>query len=685
MKRYLSSAGEPPRASPMPLTLRFREPVGASPGPEFADYFACKVARGMRLRSKSAAMGASPRLTIVGSILLAWFSLTLVGAMSAEPEKPLSFQEPAITESDRDHWSFRPIQQIALPLVKQGEWLTNGIDLFVLAKLEASNLEPAQEADRITLLRRLKLDLLGLPPTIEEMNTFEADPAFDAYERLVDQFLASPSYGERWAQTWLDLASFAETDGFEHDRVRYEAWRFRDWVIRSLNDDLPYDQFVFQQLAGDGDERTEQHIATMFCLAGPDMPDLNDQQLRRHDRLNDLTSTVGSVLLGLQFQCARCHDHKSDPISQADFYRLRAVFESSIPQLERDKPFNSFASMASTIPARFYFRGDLQQAGPTVRAGLPRIATEATQDIRYLESANPRAEFARWLFEDKNPLTARVIVNRLWQAHFGRGLIESPSDLGVVASGPTHPELLDWLAMELRRDDWSLKTIHRKIVLSSTYRQRSNAEPHDLIWKVRLEIDPRNLLYSRFPRHRLDAEIIRDSMLAAAGLLNLECGGEGVMPPIPDELVGTLLKGQWKSSEDAADHWRRSIYIFARRNLRYPIFESFDRPDAVTSCGKRDFSTTAIQALQMLNSQLTIQCSRSLCDRILDKSLLSEESQPVSDPIDRLFRYTLGRRPTERESEILHQFLGRSDASFQPRLLAACLAVLNANEFIYID
>lgn len=638
----------------------------------------------MSKKKPQGASGASLRF-IDGLFLIACLSLTLVGAMGDDPEKPRSFQEPAITESDRDHWSFRTIQQIKLPQVKDGIWPTNGIDSFVLAKCEASSIAPAQEAERTTLLRRLKLDLLGLPPTLEEMNTFEADSAIDAYERWVDQFLASPSYGERWAQPWLDLASFAETDGFEHDRVRNDAWRYRDWVIRSLNDDLPYDQFVFQQLAGDGGKKTEAHIATMFCLAGPDMPDLNDQELRRHDRLNDLTSTVGSALLGLQFHCAQCHDHKSDPISQADFYRLRAVFESSIPQLERDKPFNSFASIASTTPARFYFRGDLQQAGPTVRAGLPRIATEATLGIRYCESANPRAEFARWLFEENNPLTARVIVNRLWQAHFGRGLFESPSDLGVAAGGPTHPELLDWLAKELRGNDWSLKSIHRKIVLSSTYRQRSNAEQADLTWKVRIETDPRNFLYSRFPRHRLDAEAIRDSMLAAAGLLNLEGGGEGVMPPLPDELVGTLLKGQWKTSEDVADHWRRSIYVFARRNLRYPIFESFDRPDAVASCAKRDLSTTAIQALQMLNSQLTIQCSRILCDRILEKSSFHEVPHAGNDPIDLLFRYTLGRRPTERESDLFQQFLGKSEASFQTRLLAACVAVLNANEFIYID
>lgn len=606
--------------------------------------------------------------------------------LAADPKPVSTYQEPAITQSDRDHWSFQPIQHIALPSVKQSDWPTNGLDSFVLAKLEESSLSPSKHADRTTLLRRLKLDLLGLPPTIEEMDAFESDPAIDAYDRLVDRFLASPNYGERWTQSWLDLASFAETDGFEHDRVRDEAWRYRDWVIQSLNEDMPYDRFVFQQLAGDIDSNTEQHIATMFALAGPDMPDLNDQDLRRHDRLNDMTATIGSALLGLQFHCAQCHDHKSDPISQADFYRLRAVFESSVPQLVRDKPFDRFSSsFSSSIAARFYFRGDQQQAGPIVRAGFPRIATESTLQTRYCESSKPRAEFASWLFEEKNPFTARVIVNRIWQGHFGRGLCENPSDFGVATSGPSHPELLDWLATELRRNDWSLKAIHQMIVRSSTYRQRSNSDAQDPTWKQRIECDPQNKLYSRFPRHRLEAEVIRDSMLATAGLLNLEYGGEGVMAPLPEELNGTLLKGQWKSSENVADHFRRSIYVFARRNLRYPIFESFDRPDAGASCAKRDRSTTAIQALQMLNSQLSLECSSQLQERILQDLLTTDESHPSDRQIKLLFRYALARRPTEQESESLRRFLGTSSAFPPTNLLAACLAVLNANEFIYVD
>ncbi len=492
--------------------------------------------------------------------------------------------------------------------------------------------------------------------------------------------MASPRFGERWGQWWLDLARFAETDGFEHDRVRQDAWKYRDWVIEAFNQDMPYDQFVFAQIAGGETSEADDSIATMFGLAGPDMPDLNDQSLRRHDRLNDLTSTVGATLLGLQFHCAQCHDHKYDPISQADFYRLRAVFESSIPELVRDKPVNQLTSAASVTPARFYFRGELQQAGPVVQAGFPRIAVATTDDLYLAKSPTPRTEFAVWLFSESNPLTARVIVNRIWQQHFGRGLTESPSDFGVVPNDPSHPELLDWLAGELRKRDWSLKELHRMIVTSATYRQRSFDEADSNgQWKRRIEVDPENRWLSRFPRRRLDAEAVRDSMLAVSGTLNLESGGAGVMPPLPDELIRTLLKGQWKTSEDVADHSRRSIYIFARRNLRYPILEVFDRPDALASCPERNRSTTAIQALQMFNSAFSFQTAKLLADRVT-----SQRDATLSDRIDSLIRSTLARHPTDDERKLFEASISAAFAG-EEAFLEFCLAVLNSNEFIYLD
>jgi Protein of unknown function (DUF1553)/Protein of unknown function (DUF1549) len=599
--------------------------------------------------------------------------------------------ESSIVESDRDHWSYRPILKSRIPQTKDRTWAKSEIDSFILAKLEASDLKPPAEADRNDLLRRLKLDLLGLPPTIEEMEAFQQDRSNDAYERIVDRYLGSPRFGERWAQIWLDLARYAETDGFEHDRVRTEAWQYRDWVIQSLNQDLPYDHFIFQQIAGDLNEDQPQPIATMFCFAGPDMPDINDQALRRHNRLNEITATIGSALLGLQLHCAQCHDHKVDPLSQADFYRLRAVFESSVPELKRDKPFNTFTSERATEPSRFYFRGDLQHAGPVIHAAFPRIAINSEQAIHYCETEDPRTEFADWLFQEDNPLTARVIVNRVWQSHFGRGLFDTPSDVGIAVAGPTHPELLDWLASELRRKDWSLKHLHRTIVLSSTYRQRSLASPNDQSWSSRIQIDPRNELYSRFPRHRLEAEVIRDSMLVIAGLLDYQTGGESVLPPLPEELVGTLLKGQWKTSQNESDHWRRSIYIFARRNLRYPILESFDRPEANESCAKRDLSTSAIQALQMLNSSLSYECSVRLCDRLLgdrtnvDGLNSTTSASSRSDKIDMLYRLALARQPTSDEKNVLLEFVGETESQFETSFLAACLAIMNTNEFIYID
>jgi len=509
------------------------------------------------------------------------------------------------------------------------------------------------------------------------------------YERWVDRFLASPCYGERWAQPWLDLARFAETDGFEHDRVRPTAWQYRDWVIDSLNSDMPFDEFVMRQLAGESHSDPKQRIATMFGLAGPDMPDINDQELRRHDRLNELTSTVGSALLGLQFHCAQCHDHKYDALSQGDFYRLRAVFEPVVPVLQRDKEFVTFPSAAidpSSEP-RFYFRGEVRQPGPIVRPAVPRIASSTPETIPYLDAKHPRVDFAKWLFLPENPLTSRVIVNRLWQSHFGKGLFENPSDVGVTAASPTNLETLDWLSTELRRQNWSLKSIQRLIVRSSTYRQASKCGDDAADWADRMDLDRDNRLYSRFPRQRMDAEEIRDSMLLVSGLLNAERGGEGVMPPIPDELVGTLLKGQWQVSEFKSDHVRRSIYTFARRNLRYPLLDAFDRPDAGASCPKRYRSTTATQALQMLNSQFSLECSQGLREQIFKASETpnGDVSSMDDEALKRLFLVALGRPPDSDERNWMTDFVQRGKGTSEMRWLSACLALLNTNEFIFID
>jgi hypothetical protein len=611
-------------------------------------------------------------------------------------------REREIEPSDREHWSFRPVRQTSTPVVQNNAWLRTSIDSFILARLEKRELTPVIEADRATLLRRLSFDLRGLPPSLAEIERFEEDNSPDAYERLVDRLLASPACGESWAQHWLDLARYADTDGFEHDKVRPDAWKYRDWVIAALNADLPYDRFVAEQLAGDLLGSPEGPTATMFCLAGPDMPDINDQAERRHTLLNDMTATVGSVLLGLQLGCAQCHDHKYDPLSQADFYRLRAVFEPAVPLLKRDVPCNMLSNQNDTPAAKFWVRGDHRRPGADVPPGFPRIASAGDAWKSSGDTGKVRLELSQWLFRESNPLAARVIVNRVWQHHFGRGLFETSSDAGLLGASPSHPELLDHLACNLREQGWSLKQLHREIVCSATYRQASKSNG-DASWMKRLQLDPQNERLSRFPRRRLEGETLRDSMLAAAGLLSSERGGSGVMPPLPKELVDTLLKGQWTESPRPADHYRRSVYLFARRNLRYPVFDAFDRPDANASCPVRTRSTTATQSLIQFNSELSLVAARHLAGRVL-----AEATDPAAQ-VEMLYRYAYSRRPTANESAALTRFLAEQreriatekrsvkdlvlpvpltsggDEHQLAALVDACLAVLNSSAFLYLD
>lgn len=625
----------------------------------------------------------------------ALFFLTVFGftGWSAEPvTKSYAYVETAITAEDRDHWSFQPVKRVTVPAIESSA-IGSAIDAYVAEQLAKVNLTLAPEADRATLLRRLKLNLLGLPPSSDELEEFVNDESNEAYERRVEIWLASPRFGEHAAQAWLDLARFAETDGFEHDKVREDAWRYRDWIIDAFNTDMSYDEFLLRQLAGDLLDASDK-IATMFLLAGPDMPDLNQQELRRHDRLNELTATVGSSLLGLQFQCAQCHDHKYDPISQGDFYRLRAVFETAIPNLQRDKPFFFFEGSHSVAPAKIYHRGELNLPGAEVMAAWPRIAT-ADRSLDDQTTTQPRVSFAKWLFHPSNPFTARVIVNRVWQHHFGRGIFENPSDVGVVAGGPTHPEMLDWLATQLREHHWSLKELHRQIVLSRTFRQssrRAENNPRDTDdWQQRLTLDPENRLLSRFPRRRLSGEVTRDCLLSVSGLINFETTGPSVRPPLAAELTSTLLKGQWEVSSLESDHYRRSIYIFARRNLRYPLFEVFDRPDAGASCPQRLTTTTASQSLQMLNSQLVANCSTKFAMRVVRETFSEELAQfelsQMSRMIEQVFRIAYSRSPTSEELERVQGFIHSqsSDLPASKKITAVCHALLNSSEFIFVD
>jgi hypothetical protein len=531
-----------------------------------------------------------------------------------------------------------------------------------------------------------------LPPTPEEVDQFLTDKELGAYERVIDRLLASPAYGERWAQHWLDLARFAETDGFEHDHIRPQAWEYRDWVIQALNNDMPYGEFVRLQIAGDliRPEDESAAVATGFALAGPDMPDINLVEERRHMVLNDITATVGSVFLGLQMGCAECHDHKYDPLSQADFYRLRAFFEPALSfdehkfgRVLREEQPAKRAQLASFV----YERGDFRRRGPRVEPAYPRIAVPATQSSvpSANEAAPPRMALADWLASDDNVLARRVIVNRIWQHHFGRGLVHSPSDFGVMGELPSHPELLDWLVGEFARTGGSLKQLHKLMLTSATYRQSShpseNPSPAELArWQSAPEIDPENRLLWRANRRRLDGEAIRDCMLSASDRLSPKRGGPGVMPPLPNELTITLLKDQWKPSPNEEDHRRRSIYIFARRNLRFPIFEAFDRPETTASCPQRPQSTIAPQALMLLNSEFSLNAARDLADYVRTQAGDDRDAQ-----IALAYRRALGHAPTTSQLARAQKFVTDDQRATPDPLTLLCLAVFNSNEFVYVD
>jgi hypothetical protein len=696
--------------------------------------------------------------------------------------------EQPITAEERDHWAFRPPRHPEPPTVIDRNGVRNPIDSFIQAGLEANGLEPAPEAGPSALLRRLSFDLIGLPPSPGEIDAFLNDRSADAYERVVERLLASPQYGVRWAQHWLDLARYADTDGFEFDQARPNAWRYRDWVVGALNRDLPYDQFVQLQLAGDelAPDDPSAFIATGFNRCYPDMVDLNDQGLRRQHALNDITETTGLVFLGLTIGCARCHDHKFDPIRQTDFYRLQAFFtparfrddyplasaerrkvyeqavaawrdevakvQAAILLIEKplrdqlapglpmgalddavaayNKPESERSPAEITIvydilsrdgrikpaawpgllgapataqrreliarldrvkkaappalptargiheagskapPAYLLRRGDLTARGPAVDPAFPAVLASCQPKISpTAESTGRRRALAEWLTHPDHPLTARVMVNRLWQGHFGRGLVGTPSDFGRMGDEPSNPELLDWLATEFGAWGWSLKTMHRLIVTSATYRRSSKPS-------VARNADPENQWLAHQNRRRLDGEAIRDALLAASGRLNPALGGPGVFPPLPPELTKLSSKGAiWPVSADLADQNRRSLYVFVRRNLRYPFFEAFDRPDTNASCPKRPVTTIAPQALSLLNSPLSSQMAHTLADRAE-----REAGVGIDDKVERASLLTLGRKPDETERALARDFLAAS-GSFSD----FCLALLNLNEFVYID
>jgi hypothetical protein len=489
------------------------------------------------------------------------------------------------------------------------------------------------------------------------------------------------------AQHWLDLARYADTDGFEYDAARPQAWRYRDWVVAAFASDMPYDRFVQLQNAADqlvpGD--ASSLVATGFHRAYPDMVDLNDQGLRRQNALNDITETTAQVFLGLTLGCARCHDHKTDPLPQRDFYRLQAFFTPA--QFVNDQPplksevSDGSAPAASSVrglsettgpppPTFVLLRGDYGRRGDAVTPGFPSVLA-ASGSGPILATADPphRADLARWLTEPDHPLTARVIVNRQWQQSFGRGIVSTAGDFGLAGEPPSHPELLDWLATELVAQNWSLQAIQRLIVTSAVYRQSSTFRARGA------ELDPENTLLWRQNRRRLDGEALRDAILASSGRLTRAIGGPGVFPELPPELAGQVPKNLWPTSPSAADRKRRSLYTFVRRNLRYPLFEAFDRPDTNASCPTRASSTTAPQALSLLNSVLVQESAGALAGTIA--ALLPADRQAQ---VSLCFESILARQPDAPEAAACVRFL---DAGGD--LAALCVALYNTNPFIYLD
>jgi hypothetical protein len=626
-----------------------------------------------------------------------------------------------------DHWAFQPPKHATPPPVKDTAWVRNPIDSFILARLERENLKPSPEADRYTLLRRVSLDLTGLPPTLEEIRDFVGDTSPDAYQKVVDRLLASPHYGERWGRHWLDLARYADSDGYSIDGPR-PIWKYREWVIQALNRDEPFDQFVIEQIAGDllPHPTTEQLIATGFHRNTPSNFEGGiDFEQYRVEAVADRVATTGAVFLGLTIGCARCHDHKYDPITQKEFYQLFAFYNNTdevtseaerydfarpvldlptpaeaarakaywaqVAALSRElveyvekltaapikpgdppkykdpgllarvaalraftKPgevdgapaaFNEYNWAKPVItrtlithelpsPRETYVQlgGDFLRRGERVYPGVPAVL--ASKPV-----TGNRLDLAKWLVDPANPLTSRVTVNRMWQAYFGKGIVESQDDFGVMGSPPTHPELLDWLATEFIGRRWSLKTMHRLIVTSATYRQASRQRPE-------LEkVDPFNKLLARQSRIRLEAEIIRDSALVASGLLTPSLGGPSVHPPIPpNSMTSTQIKRPWPT-DTGPDRYRRGLYTFFYRMAPPPSLALFDAPDAGTTCTRRVRSDSPLQALTLLNDEAFIEFAVALASRTLKET----RSGPDRERIEHAFLLALGRKPGSKE------------------------------------
>ncbi len=732
----------------------------------------------------------------IASFALLAFSLT---AWAATDDLPF-------TKQQLNHWAYQKVQKPQVPAVKNPAWVKTPVDAFVLKKLDDKGIAPAPAADKITLLRRATFDLTGLPPTPEEVKAFLDDKSAKAYEKVIDRLLGSPRYGEKWARHWLDLARYAESEGFKADETRPNVWRYRDYVIKSFNQDKPYDRFVKEQVAGDElwPDDPDAVVATGFNRHYPDESNARNLMQRRQEILNDITDTVGAVFLATTIGCARCHDHKYDPVLQKDYYRIQAFFAATRAKddyvlasvadqaeykekraiwEEKTKEIRDrIAEIEAPVIKAIYednftkYPSEIQQAittPPEKRDSMqwlmfhksswllnsnmdedavgvgPRIKGEAKKrweelrkqlaafdDIKpkplpigsgitdvgpqapsshvlkngaydaYGEQVQPgiltiferwpakiapsktglpgrRTALADWLTDPGNPLTARVMVNRIWHYHFGAGIVGAPSDFGEMRDRESNRELLDWLSATFVEQGWSAKKMHKLIMLSNSYRQSSAFNPEAA------KIDPDNKLQWRYRRQRLTGEEIRDAVLAVSGQLNLQMGGPSVFPEIPKEME---VRGGWKRNENEDARNRRSIYVFVRRNTRYPMFQAFDMPDTHESCSRRSVTTTAPQALNLLNDQVILRAAQSFAGRVM-KDCGSDSNKQITAA----YRLAYSREPDMEERRIAAEFLHRQSAMIKSKqtveidrssiaaLVDFCHVLFNSNEFVYVN
>ncbi|HRH96717.1 MAG TPA: PSD1 and planctomycete cytochrome C domain-containing protein [Prosthecobacter sp.] len=598
--------------------------------------------------------------------------------------------DEVIPKKPSEHWSFQPVKRPPVPDSAH----KHPIDAFVFGKHE-----PLPQAAPMALLRRIHLDLTGLPPTLAEQDAFthQPHPSYQSYEAVIDDLLTRPAYGERWARHWLDVVRYADSNGYERDAEKPFVWRYRDYVIESLNKDKPFDRFVIEQIAGDElpDKSLETHIATGFLRLGHWDDEPADPATDRYDQLDDIVSTTGQAFLGLTIGCARCHDHKFEPLATRDYYSLVAVFNplerprkgrTELTMKINDTEVYTWKQTDGAIPATHVLvRGSPSRLGDLVDPAVPAILAKGRADgpPSAAGATQRRLGLAQWIASTNNPLTARVIVNRVWQQHFGQGLVTTANDFGLMGAAPSHPELLDWLAHWFMHDaKWSLKKLHRLILTSNAWQSSSSkgqrakgieSKPARATPSGDSDSSPYALSSSPYRYRRLEVEAIRDSMLAVSGQLNPKRFGPAMKPGIPAAALeaNTDKEKVWQVS-DEREASRRSIYAFIKRGLVVPMLETLDLADTVSSCPQRQVTTVAPQALSLFNGDFVNQQAKHFAAR-----LKREAGDDPAKQITLAWRMALCRELTADELTKMQAFLREES------LEQACRVILNLNEFVY--